>query len=460
MTIPSDWLARAPSLTERAWQGLAAVLQHEAAPRWNQTIGDRVGPVELEALAEFRREIANQPLEAGVSPSAAMVDRVETLRERLLGLSGLPRGFDVARDWTDLPTTRREDIVRRLEDLVPIGADLEPAIVYSTSGTTGHPVIVPSHPAAMAKNLAHLELLASLHGATLTPREGEPFALNVSAQQRTFVFATTVSGWAGAVFAKLNLAEHDWAGGAASRRRFVAEMSPAFIASEPVTMAEMMRLELPVSPAMIVSSAVTLTETHAALVAERFGTKVVDLYSSTETGPIAASVPGIAGHVVLLPDVFVEALDPFGIPVPDGERGELAVTGGRNPYLPLVRYRMGDHGRLGTVTLPDGRSARVIRDLEGRAPVAFVGAGGAPVTSVDVARTIRPIGPFVQHTFVQRADRSVELTLRPVPGVPVPLEGMESALRELFGRGVAVTVALDPTLGQAGGKLVAWRTEL
>src|SRR5205807_2162933 len=104
-------------------------------------------------------------------------------------LGDLPRGFDARRDFQELPTSSRADIARRLEDLVPHDADLASAVVYSTSGTTGHPVIVPSHPAAMVKNLAHLELLAELHGAPLAPREGEPFALNVSHQKRTYVFA-------------------------------------------------------------------------------------------------------------------------------------------------------------------------------------------------------------------------------------------------------------------------------
>jgi len=457
--IPADWRQRAPAMTERAWAGLCRTLQHVDAPRWNQTIGDRIGGAELDELAAFRRLLAERPLEADRAPSAAMAAWVEALRGRLFLLDDLPAGFDFARDFEDLPTTDRESIVTCLEDLVPRDLPLDAAIVYSTSATTGHPVIVPSHPGAMVKNLAHLEELARLHGVALDPHEGEPFALNVSLQRQTYCFATVKSGWSGAVFVKLNLAEHDWAGGAAARGRFLGAFAAPFVASEPVTLAEAIALELPLRPRLVVSSAVRLSPDVARLASSAWGAAVVDLYSTTETGPVAASVPGADGHVVLLPDLFVEALDEGGARVPDGVRGELTVTGGRNPYLPLVRYRTGDFGRLATAALPDGRRARVILDLEGRAPVSFQATDGSPVSSVDIARRIRPLAPFVQHTFRQRAGGAVELVLRPLPGVPMPLLDFEEALRDLFGRDAAVTVRIDPDLGRGGGKVVAWTRE-
>lgn len=460
MTIPEEWRWRAPAMTERGWRGLSRILQHVDAPRYNRTIGDRVGEQQLGALADFRQLTLKAPLESEREPSDAMSSSIEALRGRLSLLDDLPFGFDAARDFVELPTTTREDIVLALEKLVPRDVDLDDAIVYSTSGTTGHPVVVPSHPGAMVKNLAHLELLAALYGVRLDPEEGAPWMLNVSAQQRTYVFATCMSGWNGAVFAKINLATHDWAGGAAARHRFTADFDPRLVASEPATMAEMMRVELPIRPHLMVSSAVALASDHAARVAEVFGSAVVDLYSSTETGPIAATLPGVAGHVVLLPDVYVEALDERGDRVKDGELGEITVTGGRNPYLPLVRYRTGDHGRLATVTLADGRRARAILDLAGRAPVTYRSADGSPITSVDIARVIRPIGAFVQHAFVQRANGAIELSLRPIPNVPIPLESMEHALVELFGPRARVAVRVDEELGREGGKVVAWRSEL
>lgn len=457
--IPAAWRARAPAMTERAWAGLARVLEHPDAPRYNRTLGDRVGAEELAALDACRAALVAAPREAAAAPSTAIVDFVEAQRPRLFLLDELPDGFDVARDFEALPTTDRDAIAHRLEDLVPRDLAIDDAIVYSTSATTGHAVIVPSHPTAMVQNLAHLERALALHGVALAPTCGEPVAINASMQRQTYVFATTMSGWAGAVFAKLNLAPHDWGGGAASRDRFLRDFAPRFVASEPVTLAEALRLELPLAPAAVVSSAVSLRPELGAALRAAWGATVIDLYSMTETGPIAASVPGVPGHVVLLPDLFVEVLGPDGARLPDGARGELTVTGGRNRYLPLVRYRTGDFGRLATVTLPDGRPARTILDLEGRAPVGFRATDGGPVTSIDIARRIRPLAPFVQHALWQRADGSVELRLRPLPGVPIPREDFEHTLRELFGRDARVDVVIDPALGSGGGKVIAWRRD-
>lgn len=460
MTIPDDWKARAPAMTERAWQGVRRLLQHRDAPRWNQTIGDRVDAASLDTLVAFRRSLSGRVDTDAAKPRSTMVAFIEQLRDRLYLLDDLPRGFDVERDFEDLPTTERADLARRLEDLVPHDLSLDDAIVYSTSATTGHAVIIPSHPSAMVQNLAHLEVAARLHQVQLEPTEGEPFALNVTVQRDTYVFATTMSGWNGAAFAKINLAEHDWAGGPAARARFLSDFSPAFVASEPVTLSECIRLGLPLRPRLVVSSAVHLAAAQAAAIERSWDTKVVDLYSMTETGPIAVSVPGVEGHVVLLPDLFVEALDEQGRRVPDGTRGELTVTGGRNPFLPLVRYRTGDHGRLGTALLANGQRVRTILDLEGRRPVMFRAMDGSRISSVDIARRIRPLAPFVQHTLHQRADSSVELRVRPLLGLPIPREDFESTLRDLFGRDANVTVRIDTELGNEGGKVVAWRSDL
>ncbi|MEO8703921.1 MAG: AMP-binding protein [Kofleriaceae bacterium] len=460
MTIPDAWRARAPAMTERAWQGLERVLQHADAPRYNRTLGDRVGAGELAAFAACRAGLVSRAREAAAAPSLATTDFIEALRSRLFLLDQLPAGFDVARDFEALPTTDRDAIAHRLVDLVPRDLALDDAIIYSTSATTGHAVIIPSHPSAMVQNVAHLEHAIGLNHVQLDPQPGVPLAINASMQRQTYIFATTMSAWAGAVFAKLNFEPHDWAGGAASRDRFLRDFAPAFMSSEPVALAESLRLELPLRPAVVVSSAVRLSPALADSLRAAWGTTVIDLYSTTETGPIAASVPGIPGHVVMLPDLFVEVLGPDGERLPDGTRGELTVTGGRNPYLPLVRYRTGDYGRLATVTLPDGRPARTILELDGRALETFRGVDGSRVTSVDIARRIRPLAPFVQHALHQHADGSLELRLRPLPGVPIPREDFEYTLRELFGRDAKVTVVIDSTLGSGIGKVIAWRSDL
>ncbi|MFW5811289.1 MAG: hypothetical protein ACOCWY_06780, partial [Thermodesulfobacteriota bacterium] len=95
-------------------------------------------------------------------------------------------------------------------------------------------------------------------------------------------------------------------------------------------------------------------------------------------------------------DIYVEILDPHDQPLPPGETGEIAVTGGRNPYLPLLRYRTGDLGSIDIDPCPCGEPTPRIRLMDGRKPVLFHSESGAPVNPIDVGRLLRGVA-FVQY---------------------------------------------------------------
>ena len=64
--------------------------------------------------------------------------------------------------------------------------------------------------------------------------------------------------------------------------------------------------------------------------------------------------------------VIPPPLDAFDQPCRLGVRGEITLTGGRNPFLPLLRYRTGDFASLDTIN-----GHRVLLGLEGREPVEY-----------------------------------------------------------------------------------------
>ncbi|MBK7774708.1 MAG: hypothetical protein IPI43_11320 [Sandaracinaceae bacterium] len=92
MSIPDEWRARSPRMTEAGYQGIEALLQHVDAPRWNHTIGDRVGDAEAAALDTFREQCAEAPLEAGERPSEALLERVR---------AQVDQTFDLAQRWPE-----------------------------------------------------------------------------------------------------------------------------------------------------------------------------------------------------------------------------------------------------------------------------------------------------------------------------------------------------------------------
>jgi phenylacetate-CoA ligase len=461
-TIPDAWRRRSPLMTEGGWRTLQTIQQHADAPRWSYTVGDRVEGSDLAPLDDYRRRVMRREgAQTGPTPSAAMLDWVRAQRaispifERLI-----PHGFDLERGWAHLPTMSREDIASRLELIVPRDADLSRVLTYDTSGTTGHAIYMPHHPRAVALGHALLEYVMARWGRPLAPRAGEVVGANLCAQAKTYIFPTIFTVWDQAGFVKVNLRESDWSTGRAGAGRFLQDMAPQFITGDPVTFAELLDWDLKLTPNLLISTAVQLSPGLAARVSAHVGAPVVDWYSMTETGPIAYQAPGVEGLHILPPDLHVEILDEDGFPAAPGERGEIVVTGGRNPYLPLLRYRTGDHGRMAYGATASDVTPRIL-ELEGRGDILFRGADGRPVKPIDIGRTLRQRAVFVQHQLTQRLDGSCELVIRPAPNLPVDTEEIAGLLRELFGPGTPVTVRLDARLGEGspGGKVMPFVQE-
>ena len=459
--IPQERLERNPLMTEAGYRMFLRIAQHPSAPRWNYEVGDRVRAEDLPHVDAYREAVAARRPPGGAVPPAERLAWVRRMRERsALFRDHVVQGFDLARDWTELPTMTREDLAARIDRVVPVDEDLSRLIVYDTSGTTGHVLVVPHHPRDVAQSHALMEFALRRHGVSLAFGPERVGAVNLGAQEaHTVVFATTFAVWSQAGFAKVNLHPAEWRS-REDARRFFGDLEPQLLTGDPVGFAELLAWDVPGRPAALVSTAVTLGPALAERLRARFRCPVIDWYSTTETGPIAYSCPLGHGLHVLPPDLFVEAVDEDGLPVRSGRTGELVVTGGHNPFVPLLRYRTGDWGRLDAAPCPCGDSAPRIVDFEGRRPVLFRSAAGGVVNAVDVGRVLRQF-PVLQHEVVQRADGSCDVALRFLPGAFAKAETIAERLRGLLGEAVPVRVREDPELGTRlrGGKVQPYRSE-
>jgi len=155
----------------------------------------------------------------------------------------------------------------------------------------------------------------------------------------------------------------------------------------------------------------------------------------------------------------VEIVGDSGAPLPSGEFGEIAVTGGRNPYLPLLRYRTGDFAALDPRPVPAETPPR-----DWSASTAATSSSSAPPTTPwstgGLGRVLRD-HLFIQHRFIQRADRSLDLTIRPFPNAPINLDSIRRGILALFGE-VELRIQLDNNLGEEnqGGKVTAYLSEV
>jgi phenylacetate-CoA ligase len=280
----------------------------------------------------------------------------------------------------------------------------------------------------------------------------------VGAQIRTYTYATALSVWHGAGFAKINIRDTEWPG-EGSQQRYFARFAPHLLTGDPVSFSEMMRLDLPARPIALVSTSVEMSPTLKERLRARYRAPVIDWYSLVETGPIGYFCPRGGAYHQLPHDIHLEVLRADGTAAAPGERGEIVVSGGRNPFAPLIRYRTGDFGRIDDAPCECGDPMPRIVDLEGRVPILFRAADGTPVSTVDVSRLLREF-PLLLHEFVQHSDRRCELAMRPLPGAAPSLEEIRTALARLFGD-VPLDLRFDPTLGdRTEGKAVAYRSEL
>ncbi len=307
----------------------------------------------------------------------------------------------------------------------------------------------------MAKYHPLLEQILHQYGITLSFSDQVTACLNVGCQVSTVTFANVFSVWNQAGFAKVNLHERVW--DKVKARQFFNDTSPLFLTGDPLGFAQMLAWGIEARPAAMISTAVALLPDLKKQLEAAYRCPVIDLYSTTETGPLAFSAPDADGMLVLSNDIYVEIVDSDGRPLPDGEPGEICVTGGRNPYLPLLRYRTGDFACIQTAR--DGN--RRMYALQAREPVRFVDSDGLFVCMVDVARIIRQ-WPLVQHEFIQKADRSCHLAIQPLSGYPVDLECMKEKFAGLFGKEISISLFIDEKLGEKhpGGKVIPFRSEI
>ena len=393
-----------PTLTAHGRDLLRSLREHPCAPIFRNESGNRLTAEEVEATRAFEHDTLAATVANTGDPAAPwlrpFLENVfaDVPYFRRLGPAPPAR-------FADLPTVSRADLSHDVAAFVPDSVPLDRLIRFNTSGTTGHPLLVPSHPTVAARYLAFHTRALRRFGVTLTAGRGQVRVALIGFQQRCFTYVSVTPTRDESGLIKLNLHPDDWRH-PDDRARYLNDLAPELFTGDPLSLAALLDLQpgLTHRPRAVLSTSMTLLPGLRARLETRFACPVLDLYSLNEAGPVAVWDPSAGGHVLLQSMLLVEILDPNGNALPPGERGEITLTGGFNPYLPLVRYRTGDHAALA----PDAPEPMLV-GLVGRPPVRFRTRAGAWLNNVDLTHALGPFA-LAQFALHQHADGGLRLT--------------------------------------------------
>lgn len=208
------------------------------------------------------------------------------------------------------------------------------------------------------------------------------------------------------------------------------------------------RLQIPILKSM----GSRMSDTQREIVEEAFDGRYWDDYGSAEFGCISCECGEHDGSHVFDDLFVVEIVNAEGKPVAGGETGWVVVTDLMNKAMPMLRYRIGDIGKMNSEPCVCGLSSPRLSVL-GRAHDVLVLSSGRWLTHDDVVDFCEGF-PGVHSCVVECRTRN-EFLLTVVPAKQVDLDetALAEAFRSLVGEDGRVKVRKTTTIpAEAGGK--------
>jgi phenylacetate-CoA ligase len=176
------------------------------------------------------------------------------------------------------------------------------------------------------------------------------------------------------------------------------------------------------------------------------GARVIETYGCNETGTVAYECPAGSLHV-FSEHVELEILND-GEPAGPGELGDIVLTCLTNRVMPLIRYRVGDRGRLSPVPCSCGRPHPAIYGIEGRAGDLLLTTTGARVHGTAALGLVlkkilgtAPASAIGRVLFEQHDPRTWTVLVQKGPGFNENLiAALQDGVRAVFGQECRVTV--------------------
>jgi phenylacetate-coenzyme A ligase PaaK-like adenylate-forming protein len=231
----------------------------------------------------------------------------------------------------------------------------------------------------------------------------------------------------------------------------IADYQPAVLEANPSLLARVARWAARNGVRVWQPPLITLTyefpsALHLKAIRRVFVSPIASSYGSTEAGYVFME----CGHGMLHQNTEACRVDivplpgePLDGPVPPGGIGRIAATTFGNAWCPLVRFEVGDIGRIAAEPCPCGRSPGVtLSAVEGRLKSLCFAADGTPVTHGRIDRALAAVDGLEQYRLDQVSPRFVRCAVIGEQGRGArAVRGAQEALAGVFGPGTQVEVA-------------------
>jgi phenylacetate-CoA ligase len=425
-------MERYPTLSEAGRDVMKFMREHPQAPIFRNQSGNRLTADDIVIVQKFERDIARQAVawRCGGEP-----DWLKEFVEKTLADVPYYRSLgSVPATFNDIQPLCRADLAADIAQFVPDSVALDRLINFQTTGTTGNPMLIASHPIVAACYLGYHKKALQRFGIELHHGRAQVGVVLVGYQRRCFTYLSVTPTMGESGLAKINLHPGDWRD-PADRAAYLDALAPEIYTGDPLSFAELLKLPLSHKPRALISVGMMLAAGMKATLEAHFNAPVLDIYSLNEAGPVAVYESELGGHLLLQPNLFVEILDENGRPVEPGVCGEITLSGGFNFCMPLLRYRTGDFA-----SLSQSPAGPVLYNLSGRAPVRYLTESGDWINNIDITHALRPfaIAQFGFHQAQQGA-----LTLWLAPSAMHLAAAARLALKPLFGAQPIQVSAID-----------------
>jgi phenylacetate-coenzyme A ligase PaaK-like adenylate-forming protein len=414
-------------------------------------MAEAYGPGPAETMSRDERAALQETRLRGLVDRLIAAGGVQAERLRAVGVTG---GADVTLgDLARLPMTTKQD----LWDSYPYGMLAVPlsdvVVVHGSSGSRGRPTLV-------AYTRGDLELWAEMCARSLVCAGAGPGSVVHNAYGYG-LFTGGLGIHQGAI--ALGATVVPMSGGMTDRQvRMLADLRPDVLTCTPsyaVRLGEAARsagISLNLRAGLF--GAEPWSEELRATIEELLDLVALDIYGLSEViGPgVATECVERDGLHVGEDHFLVEAVDPDGVPVPEGVPGELVFSTPREA-MPLLRYRTGDIASLSYDACPCGRTLVRMSKVLGRADDMLVIRGVNVYPREIEAVLLRYASPHYQ-VVVDRREAMARLIVACEEARP----GLEPALAAELGVSCDVRVLPSGTIPRVevgkAVRVVTWKS--